>query len=135
MIKAGLRILIWIRIIFGSWIPKFWKMDPDRHEIELFLEAGYGSGSVWSCNIVGSWIRIHIRVKSWIRIRIKVINVSKALRHTMGPRRAVDSHNEGLKVQNGALEGLQSTDHRSYHFEEVPGLDPHKREKLDPDPH
>jgi hypothetical protein len=65
----------------------FWKLDPDPHEIALFLEAGYGSGSVWNCNIVGSWVRIRIKVQSWIRIRIKVIN-SKA-----------------LEAQNGAVEG------------------------------
>jgi hypothetical protein len=82
----------------------FWKLDPDPHEIALFLEARYRSGSVWNCNIVGSWIRIHIRVKSWIRIRIKVINFSKALRLPMGPWRAVYSH-------NGALEVLQTNDH------------------------
>jgi hypothetical protein len=82
MVKAGLRILIWIRIIFGSWIRSlpdpynFWKLDPDPHEIALFLEGGYGCGTVWNCNIVGSWIRIHIKMKSWIRIRIKVINYS-----------------------------------------------------------
>ncbi len=45
------------------------------------------------------------------------------------------SNNEGLKVQHGALEGLQTNDRRSYHFDEVPGLNPHEREKLDPDPH
>jgi hypothetical protein len=88
MVKAGLRIHLHYLCKLDPDPHNFWKLDPDPHENALFLEAGYGSGTVRNCNIVGSWIRIRIKMQSWIRIHIKVIN-SKA-----------------LEAQNGALEGL-----------------------------
>jgi hypothetical protein len=41
----------------------------------------------------------------------------------MEPWRAVYSHNGGLEAKTEALEGLQTNDHRSYHFEEELGPD------------
>jgi hypothetical protein len=61
MVKAGLRFMIWIRIIFESWIRiritfgswiqirmklhYFWKLDtdPDPYGTAKLLEAGSGS--------------------------------------------------------------------------------------------
>jgi hypothetical protein len=52
--------------------------------------------------IMGTWIRICVKVKGWILFCIKSkIQELKRLKNG-----AVDAHNGGVVVQNGALEGL-----------------------------
>jgi hypothetical protein len=79
--------------------------------VDLGQGCGSGSESAWILIIMGSWIRVRIRVKSWVLFRIEV---------------GIQASNGAMKAENGALE------HRpvvadSYHFDEGqdPDLDPH----------
>jgi hypothetical protein len=80
-------------------------MDWVRNE-KIFFQV-CGSGSAWIAIILGSRIRIRIRVKTGSEPDLHSSQTSgAAIMAKIEPWRALDAHNGGVKAQNGSVEAL-----------------------------